>query len=583
MMTRLAAALVLAPGLAGAAEIELSSRVDRVTVYPDGAVVTRLGKAELLQGVSQIVLRGLPATIDPASIRVEGRSFAQGSGNGTFAVGAVDVRLTPGEARPVLDAVIEGKLKALREEKETLAGRISAIEAKRATIERFAQVGPDKLGPDGKALPVADWPAVFDAIGTSLVKVHDELRGVRARAGDVDAEIAALERARPQTPRTGAPRRDIAIAVEATAPVAAEFAVSYRVGGAGWTPQYEARLTTGSGAEKPAIDLVRRAELRQRTGEDWSDIALTLSTTRSAGGTRAPDLQPMQVMFFEPPDIHQARERAMEQARKEATQRGAAQMAPAPSPRNGVAGFSNTVSLEDRGVAADTRTTTIEAGAYQASFQVSGRVSIPQDGSSKTVVLSQGKVEPTLTARVTPEIEATAYLEAIFTHEEAAALLPGPVALHRDGTYIGRGRLGLVGPGDKVELGFGADDKLKVSRAPVRRRENEPTWLGQTRSDLREFKTIVKSLHAQPVKVTVTERIPFSESTAITVETIAAQTTPPTEKQVGDKRGVSAWTFDLAPGAEKEIKIAYRIKWPGDREVTYAPQPASALSQRPVN
>ena len=559
MMTRLAAALILAPSLAGAAETELASRIERVTVYPDGAVVTRLGKAELLQGASQIVLRGLPATIDPASIRVEGK------GSGEFAVGAVDVRLTPGEARPVLDAVIEGKLKALREEKETLSGRAASIEAKRATIERFAQIGPDKLGPDGKALPVADWPAVFDAIGTSLVKVHEELRGVRARTSDVEAEIAALERAQPQTPRTGAPKRDIAIAVQATAPVAAEFAVTYRVGGAGWTPQYEARLSTGSASTKPAIDLVRRAELRQRTGEDWSDVALTLSTTRSAGGTRAPELAPMQVMFFEPPAIYESRQRF-----------GAAPAAPTPmAARAAKAADAEAESSQKvaRSVAADIQTAQVEAGAYQASFQVPGRVSIPQDGSSKTVVLSQSKVEPTLSARITPELEETAYLEAAFTHEEVAALLPGTVALHRDGTYIGRGRLGLVAPGDKVELGFGADDKLKVSRAPVRRRENEPTWLGQTRTDLREFRTVVKSLHAQPVKVTVSERIPFSESSAITVETIAAQTTPPTEKQVGDKRGVSAWTFDLAPGTEKEIKVSYRIKWPGDREVTYAPQP----------
>ncbi|KPF67326.1 hypothetical protein IP69_13295 [Bosea sp. AAP35] len=562
MMTKLAAALILAPSLAGAAEIELASRVERVTVYPDGAVVTRIGKAELVQGASQIVLRGLPTTIDPASIRVEGK------GNRSFSVGAVDVRLTPGEARPVLDAVIEDKLKALRDEKAALAGRSSATEAKRATIERFAQIGPDKLGPDGKALPVADWAAVFDAIGTSLVRVHDELRAVRARADDVDAEIAALERARPPTLRSGAPKRDVAISVEADAPVAAEFAVTYRVGGAGWTPQYEARLTTGSGAEKPAIDLVRRAELRQRSGEDWSDVALTLSTTRSAGGTRAPDLTPMQVMFFEPPIAAAPRPTRstvsaipmapdqMARGKALAEIDGDAATRPAPVPRP-----------------ADIQTAQLEAGAYQASFQVPGRVSIPQDGSSKTVVLSQNRVEPTLSARVAPELDETAYLEAAFTHDDIAALLPGAVALHRDGSFIGRGQLGLVAPGDKVALGFGADDKLKVSRAPVRRRENEPTWLGQTRTDLREFKTVVKSLHAQPVKVTVSERVPFSESTAITIETIAGQTTPPTEKQVGDKRGVSAWTFDLAPGAEKEIKIAYRIRWPGDREVTYAPQP----------
>lgn len=548
-----AAALILTPGLlastlAGAAEIELSSRIDRVTVYPDGAVVTRLGRAELLGGASQIVLRGLPASVDPASIRVVGQ------GDGNFTIGAVDVRLVPGEVRSGLDPVIEGKLKGLREEKAMLEGRASAIEAKRSTIERFGQAGPDKLGPDGKALPLADWPAVFDAIGTALVKVHEELRRVRGRGSEVEAEIAALERARPQPGRPGAPKRDVAIAVEAQSALAAEISVSYRVSGANWLPGYEARLSTGSATAKPEILFVRRAELRQRTGEDWGDVAVTLSTTRTAGGTRAPDLPPMQVAFFEPPVLYDARQRA----------------APAPAAKAESEVAIARSQAEPR--QAEVQTARIEAGAYQASFQVPGRVSVPQDGSSRAVVLSQGKIAPALTARISPELEERAYLEAAFTHEQEAPLLPGEVTLHRDGAYIGKGRLGLVAPGDKVELGFGADDKLKVSRAPVRRRENDPSWLGQTRTDLREFKTVVKSLHAQAVKVTLSERIPFSESSAITVETLP-QTTPPTEKQVGDKRGVMAWSFDLPAGAEKEIRLAYRIKWPGDRELNFEARP----------
>lgn len=559
MRSHIAAALILAPGLAAAAETDLPSRIDRVTVFPDGAVVTRLGKADLLQGVSQIVLRGLPATIDPASIRVEGK------GDGSFSVGAVDVRVTPGDARPVLDTVLEEKLKTLRDEKEKLAGQIGAIEAKRATIERFAQVGPDKLGPDGKALPVADWPAVFEAIGTALVKVQDELRGTRSRLADTEAEITALERARPQAGRPGAPKRDIAIAVEAPQPVAAEFTVTYRVTGANWTPTYEARLTTTG--EKPEIALTRRAEIRQRSGEAWDDVALTLSTTRSAGGTRAPELTPMQVAFFEPSVVYESRARA-----------GA--LAPAPMAARAKAeaeAAADALARQSQRSAApkpaEIQVATIEAGAYQANFQVPGRASIPQDGSSKTVTLTQRKAEATLAARTVPELEQKAYLEANFVHDEEAPLLAGRVALHRDGTYVGMGRFGLVAPGDKVELGFGADDRIKVSFAPVKRRENDPSWLGQTRTDLREFRTAVKSLHAKPVRITVLERIPFSESSGITVETIAAQTTPPTEKQVGDRRGVAAWTFDLAPGAEKEIKLAYRIKWPGDRELSFEEQP----------
>ncbi len=559
MRSHIAAALFLAPSLASAAETELTSRIDRVTVFPDGAVVTRLGKADLLQGVSQIVLRGLPATIDPASIRVEGK------GDGTFSVGAVDVRVTPGDAKPVLDTVLEEKLKTLRDEKEKLSGQIGAIESKRATIERFAQVGPDKLGPDGKALSVGDWPAVFEAIGTALVKVQDELRGTRNRLSDVEAEIASLERARPQAGRPGAPKRDIAIAVEAPQPVAAEFTVTYRVTGANWTPTYEARLTTTG--EKPEIALTRRAEIRQRSGEAWDDVALTLSTTRSTGGTRAPDLTPMQVAFFEPPVVYESRPRLGAAPAPMAAARAKAEAEVA----------ADAVAKQSQRAAAlkpaEIQVATIEAGAYQANFQVPGRASIPQDGTSKTVTLSQRKAEATLAARTVPELEQKAYLEAAFTHDEEAPVLAGRVALHRDGTYLGMGQFGLIAPGDKVELGFGADDRIKVSFAPVKRRENDPTWLGQTRTDLREFRTVVKSLHTRPVKVTVLQRIPYSESSAITVETIAAQTTPPTEKQVGDRRGVASWTFDLAAGTEKEIKIAYRIKWPGDRELAYEEQP----------
>lgn len=553
MKTRLAAAFIFAPGLAGAAEIDLVSKIDRVTVYPDGAVVTRLGKAALLQGASQIVLRGLPASVDPGSIRVEAK------GDGAFAIGAVDVRQVPGDARPAIDAALEGKIRTLQAEKATLAGQVSAVEAKRATIENFGRTGPDKLGPDGKALPVGDWPAVFDAIGTALVKVQGELLTLRNRIADVEAEIAALEKARPQGLRSGQPKRDVAIAVEAEKPVAAEFSVSYRVAGASWLPVYEARLSTGSAGAAPEIAFTRRAEVRQRTGEDWGEVAVELSTTRSAQGTRAPELNPLRIAFYEPPVTYDRRARGMV---------APAPASPALAPRPQAEADAQVAEATPEPKRAEVQTASVTAGAYQASFKVPGRVTIPPDGSSKAVVLTQARIKPELAARATPELEEKAYLEASFSHDDEVPLLAGEVYLHRDGAYIGRGRLGQVAPGDKVELGFGADDRIKVTRAPVRRRENDSGWLGQVRTDLREFRTVVKSLHVQPVKLTVTERVPFSENSAITIE-LLSQTTPPSEKQVGDKRGVSAWSFELAPGAQKEIRLAYRIKYPGDREVIF--------------
>lgn len=550
-------ALMAASPVAFAADVDLASKIERVTVYPDGAVVTRTGKASLAAGASQIIVKGLPATIDPASIRVEGQGLA------ALAIGAVDVRLVPAEVKPVVDVSLEGKLRTLREEREIASGHLAALTGKKATIERFGQAGPEALRSDGKAIAIAEWSAAWEAIGSGLAKVNEELRLGSKRQRELDAEIAALERARPQGQRPGAPRRDVVIAIEAAAATSADLAISYRVTGASWQPAYEARLATGT---KPKLDLIRRAELRQNTGEDWSDISLNVSTVRSARGTAAPELLPVQIAFFEP-ELYAAR-RAQEQAAMAARQR----MAPKPmmsAPADAAAEKRETLTAPAAApVMAEQVVATLEVGAYQASFAVPGKVSLSADGTMKAMTLAARTAEPSLSAKTTPELDTTAYLDASFTNEEEAPLLPGTVTLHRDGTYIGRGQVKLTGPGDKVELGFGADDRIIVKRAPVKRRENEPGWLGQSKTDQREFRTTVRNLHPVPMKVTVYDRLPFTENTAITVEQLS-QTTPPTEKQVADKRGVLSWTFDVAPAAEKDIRLAYRLKWPGDREVRY--------------
>ena len=128
--------------------------------------------------------------------------------------------------------------------------------------------------------------------------------------------------------------------------------------------------------------------------------------------------------------------------------------------------------------------------------------------------------------------------------------------------------MAFVAIGDSADLSFGADDRIKVVRVPVKRKENEPTWFGQTKTEIREFKTTVRNLHDFAMRVNVVDQIPISENTAIVIEQLPA-TTQPTEKIVADKRGVMGWTYAVNPNETKEIKIAYRMKWPADREVVF--------------
>jgi hypothetical protein len=52
----------------------------------------------------------------------------------------------------------------------------------------------------------------------------------------------------------------------------------------------------------------------------------------------------------------------------------------------------------------------------------------------------------------------------------------------------------------------------------------------------------------------------------VAVEILSGMTEP-SERDVDDKRGVLAWSFELAPGAETTIKHGYKVTWPKDTEV----------------
>lgn len=549
---------VLAPGVSlGAAgkEIEAKSAVASVTVHPDAATVTREATVDLPAGASTLVFRNLPYGLDPASLRVSGEGAAR------FSIGAVETRLTPADAKTP-DSAIAARLKSLRAERDAVQMRLDALSAKLAMILRYAQASPERLAPETRPLPPSEWNAAFETVGAAHAKAGEEMRLARARANELDEEIRTLAAGDGRGARRG-PARDVSVSIEAASPGRARLQVSYLTGGAGWTPAYEARLDTGEAGRKPSLDFSRRVLVSQRTGEDWTDVSMSVSTTRAHRAAAAPEVVPRRVAFLDiPMPIPMAKA-----ARGRMTMEGAVAPAAAPPP----------AEAEDRIADAEPapqQVATLDAGAYQATYKIGGAVTAPGDGATKSFIVSTRRLEPKLDLRVAPALDPTAYLNARIVNDEDAPLLPGPLAVQRDGVYVGETRLGAIAPGEAADFGFGADDKVKVTRAPVKRSENEPTWYGQTKVELRDYRTTIRNLHGFPVAVTVVDQIPVSENSAIVVEQLP-QTTPPTEKQgekgPGDKRGILGWSFDLQPGAVKELRLAWRVKWPADRDIVTQP------------
>ncbi|ARN83334.1 mucoidy inhibitor MuiA family protein [Methylocystis bryophila] len=534
--------------LAGETEIVAKSTVVSVLVHPDAATVTREATVSLPSGASTVIFSSVPSALVPDSLRASAEATA------ALSIGAVEARSKPSAAKAP-DSPVVARLKELRAERAALEITIDSLRAKLEMIKTYAKASPEKLGPESKPLAPAEWGAAFDMIGSAYAKTGEALREANHKASELDREIAGLAGA-PGAPRGGL-ARDIAVGVEAASPGEAKIRLTYRTDAAGWRPAYRARLDTGDKARKPVLELEARAVVSQSTGEDWRDAALAVATLRARGGAAPPEVTPQRVRFLEPLPIPAP-----------PPARAMARMGAAAPERPLVGGPEVGTQDEREPKTATTPSAALEASGYAATFKIAGPASAPGDGTAKTFLLSTRRLEPRLSVRAAPALDPQAYLEARIVNADEAPLLPGSVSVERDGAFVGQETLALIPPGDAKNFGFGVDDKVKVLRVPVQRKENEPGWFGQTRTETREFKTTVGNLHDFPVTVTIVDQVPFSENAALVVETLP-QTTPPTEKQVDDKRGVAAWSFTLQPGETKELRIAYQLKWPADRELMF--------------
>ncbi len=539
----LGASLAAAPG--HAANLDTTSTVDAVTVYPDGATVTRVISLDLPAGDTTAIAKDFPLGLDASSLRVEGEAGAK------LVIGTVDAK-PPRAAPPVNLPDIDKRIEALKDERANLDGTIAAALARKKFAERFAEASPAGLGEKGEARPITEWRAAFAAVADEVGQADAAIRDAERKQREIDREIARLQDNLTTKPPS---KLEVRIELSAAAATKATLRVTYAVRSARWVPLYDARLDTSAKDRKPALELVRRAEIQQTTGEDWSDVALSVSTVRTGRGGSAPELRTVIAQYPPPPPAPRSIS------------------APAAAPADKRVQEFLRFGAGSSGVPekAEEMQTVPEIGAFQTAFRLPGRVSVNANDGAKSLRISTATITPELIIRSAPVADPTAYLEASFTQAEDAPLLPGKVSIYRDGMFVGTSKLAAAGKDEAVRLGFGADDKVKVERSVVKRNEGSAGLIVTTaKIDERAFKTTVRNAHDFPVKVAIQDQLPVSENEEIVVEMLPA-TTPATSTNVRDRRGVVEWVIDAKPGEAKDIAFAWRVRWPKDKSIVMQP------------
>ncbi len=567
MRISVAIAGALLIGLAASAtadEVPAGSRVEAVTVYLSGAEVTRTAQLNLDKGDHTIVFSDLPAEAVPGSIRVDGKATAN------LAIESVDTRrrYVARADQAALQAErkeIEDEIERLRDERGLAQGQQDAAQTQKTLLNNLAELpgrSEEQPAQAQATVPHTDWAQILALIASGMTEAQKSALDAEVKKRDLDRKIEDLEKKLSALAPARVEQTEVKVFVMAAAPLEADISVRYQVRNAVWVPRYDARLATGSKTAPPQLDLTRRAEIKQRTGESWDGVALRLSTTRPSANAAAPKLETVTVDFepepkpvamaaAPPPEDGVARTLTAKRRLKVGQELAAGAGAPAPE-----AAFD----IGEQNAAAAT-------APFQAVFAVPGRLTIPNTGEAKRVLLQEDSVEPVLTVRTVPKVDAKAYLYAKLVLPQGSPLLPGSVSLFRDGTFVGTGELPVLAPGEDYELGFGSDDQVRVRHAIANEKRGETGLISSARTDSRNFRITIKNMHERAVQLVVHDQIPVSQNDDIKVELIGP--TAPTRKDIDDKRGIIAFESKLEPEEERVIEFGYRVTWPGTRPIVY--------------
>lgn len=503
--------------------------VTAVTCLEDRAHVERTTGLDLRAGIQQLRLGPISALAVDRTLHAE----LTGEHGATVLDARIVRTWTPRSPLPSADdSALCRRMRALEEEQQALGHRVDRL---RTRLDLLGKLAADLLrdiaeGTGFGETDEARWTRELDRIDAERASHGEQLRAAEARlkvlADELTETRQALDVAEEQ-PAELVGHVELTVQAEVAGP--ARLRLTHLTSCALWRPAYRAVLDAGS------LTLETDAMVWQRTGEDWSDVRLTLSTARSALTTDPPRLTEDRLTLR---DRSAAERRTVE---VELREEEIADLGPAP-----VLGLPG-----------------VDDGGQTRVLHSPTPVSVPTDGRAHRVPITAVTTAASSEYSCSPELSPLVTQVVRFDNTSGHALLAGPVDLVRGSGFTGRGTLEFTAPGAPVELAFGSHDDYRVIRHAEESRDT--ATLTQRTLITRTVRLHVSRFSAPGEQgeqvVAVRERIPVSEVSAVEVRLRKEACAP--EPDTIDADGIARWDLRLAPGGRRTVTLVYEISASG--------------------
>jgi len=548
----------------------------QVTLFRNTALVTREIPVPPADGDDsntsrEITVGGLPEQL------ILDSGFAEG--NDAVAIRGVRILQEPiDEAQREDVRELETKMQELREEVARLQNQQNVQQQNMRSLDQMVQFTHDASQKD------LNRGTIQASALTDLVTFAAEKRAQWSEESfDLNQQIQKTQEELQQTQRrhnqlaSGEMKtRYLAkIFIETTGEDPAPIRFSYSVGGCNWSPQYsfEAR------SDSDKISMRYGAVIQQFSGEDWSNVALTLSTASPSVNAAGPTLTPLRVTAVDPSgqsagapadDLgrsqskggfgdgqqpqrmpnQMAQQLRAGQAQGDATAMGNAilqnqmkslrksqrQLEESVSGQssqredvrrntllNTLAGQMQEVELlaaarHARGLATDAA----DEVASQ-TYPLDSRITLKSRREQQLADIRSAEFTGDLYHVAIPLLSSFAYREAELVNDLDIGLLSGPASMYLDDRFVGMMPLPSTASGQRFWAGFGADGQVRTRRELL---DKEETQQGGNQKSTFHYRLVVANFKDQPVDIRLMDRIPLSDQAKQTSVTLGSVDQP---------------------------------------------------------
>ncbi|OEI79003.1 hypothetical protein AST99_16880 [Formosa algae] len=258
-------------------EKKITSEVSEVTVFIKDAQITRKKTIDLQQGITILKFINLSPFIDAKSIQVKA--------NGNLTVLSVNHQQNYIDKLDKQQEVLDLELKS-----EDLASKINLEKTYLDILkEELAFLQENRtIGGKNQELSVTNLKEASNFYGTKLtalklkeIDIIKKLETLNNSKSDIDLQIKTL------TSQKEFPNGEILVKIDSKNYNKADFELSYLVGNSSWFPSYDIRAKT---INEP-IEIIYKANVKQDTKVDWTNVKLNLSSANPNNSGVAPELK----------------------------------------------------------------------------------------------------------------------------------------------------------------------------------------------------------------------------------------------------------------------------------------------------